>query len=388
MTRNAKPPRSKFKAGLPKRKDTFAGKPKNSGRPAGKSTATHGTAAQTTAAQSTATQSDDDNAQRLQKVLAQAGVGSRRDCEQLILDGRVTVDGKVVSTLGSKVDPHQHEVRLDGEVLSIQRHVYYAVNKPVGIVCTNDDPAGRPRVVDLLPDINERLFTVGRLDLSSEGLMLVTNDGELANRLAHPRYGVEKKYHALVAGVPEPGELEKLRQGVHLAEGIARVVSVRIKQQQKSCSLLEIVLAEGKNREIRRVLARAGHKVLRLKRVALGPLNLKELEPGEVRRLTNEEVRALREASQGSAKPRRKRRPERRKQFAKASAPATTSRTSDTRKPESRKPEREMTDEALARRHPKPGGAAKGNGAAKVGGAAKDRGAPKRHSKKTARSRR
>src|SRR5581483_10891543 len=133
---------------------------------------------------------------------------------------------------------------------------YFLVNKPLGVVCTNADPSGRPRVVDLVPQSNDRLFTVGRLDLSSEGLILVTNDGELANRLAHPRYGVEKTYHVLVAGMPEPQVFEQLRQGIHLAEGIARVVRVSVKSRHKQSTVLEIVLAEGRNREIRRLLAK------------------------------------------------------------------------------------------------------------------------------------
>jgi 23S rRNA pseudouridine2605 synthase len=226
--------------------------------------------------------------------MAAAGIGSRRHCEELILAGRVEVDRSVVRKLGTRVDPQKQEIRVDSEPLKPSRLTYYLVNKPVGIVSTNFDPSGRPRVIDLLPPTKERLFTVGRLDLSSEGLMLVTNDGELANRLTHPRYGVEKTYHALVAGKPEPNTLESLRGGVHLAEGVARVVSVKVRKEIKQSTLLEIVLAEGRNREIRRILAKVGHKVLRLKRVAVGPLRLKDLEPGEWRPLSREEVESLR----------------------------------------------------------------------------------------------
>jgi 23S rRNA pseudouridine2605 synthase len=237
--------------------------------------------------------------ERLQKVMAAAGVGSRRHCEELILAGRVEVDRRVLRKLGTRVDADKQEIRVDGELLKAQRRSYYLVNKPIGVVSTNFDPSGRPRVIDLLPPTNERLFTVGRLDLSSEGLMLVTNDGELANRLAHPRYGVEKTYHALVAGKPEAEVLESLRRGVQLAEGVARVVSVKVKKEIKQSTLLEIVLAEGRNREIRRILAKVGHKVLRLKRVAIGPLRLKDLEPGQWRPLAREEVDSLR----GRARP-------------------------------------------------------------------------------------
>lgn len=232
--------------------------------------------------------------ERLQKVMAAAGVGSRRHCEELIRAGRVEVDRRVVRELGTKVDPAAQEIRLDGIVLARGKRVYYLVNKPVGVVSTNADPAGRPRVVDLLPEMPERLFTVGRLDLSSEGLMLVTNDGELANQLAHPRYGVEKTYHVLVAGTADFDVLGKLRQGIHLAEGVARVVSARVRTSFKHSTLLEIVLAEGRNREIRRLLAKVGHKVLRLKRVALGPVRLADLPPGHFRPLRNDELKLLR----------------------------------------------------------------------------------------------
>jgi 23S rRNA pseudouridine2605 synthase len=242
--------------------------------------------------------------ERLQKVMAAAGIGSRRHCEELILAGRVEVDRQVVRKLGTRVDREQQEIRVDGEPLKSTRLSYYLVNKPVGVVSTNFDPSGRPRVIDLLPPTKERLFTVGRLDLSSEGLMLVTNDGELANRLTHPRYGVEKTYHALVAGRPEPEVFESLRRGVRLAEGVARVVSVKVKNEIKQSTLLEIVLAEGRNREIRRILAKVGHKVLRLKRVAVGSLRLKDLAPGEWRPLGRDEVESLRR----KAGPRRARR--------------------------------------------------------------------------------
>ncbi|HEV2969091.1 MAG TPA: pseudouridine synthase [Pirellulales bacterium] len=237
--------------------------------------------------------------ERLQKVLAAAGIGSRRKCEELIRAGRITVDGRTVTELGTKVDPDEVEIRVDGEPLPRTKRLYYLVNKPTGVVSTNRDPSGRRRVIDLLP-FPERLFTVGRLDLSSEGLILVTNDGELANLLAHPRYGVEKTYHAQVVGVPEPEVLDRLRQGVHLAEGFAHAKRVSVKSQHKQSALLEIVLDEGRNREVRRLLARVGHKVLRLKRVALGPLRLADLPPGEFRPLKRDEVRALKEAARAS----------------------------------------------------------------------------------------
>ena len=232
--------------------------------------------------------------QRLQKVLAAAGLGSRRQCEELITTGRVEIDRKVITELGTRVDPLTQQIRVDGEPLTKPKLVYYAVNKPVGILCTNRDPSGRPRVVDLVPAGDARLFTIGRLDLHSEGLILVTNDGDLANRLTHPRYGVCKTYRVVVAGRPDRDVLAKLTQGVHLAEGAARAERVDIKSVHKESAVLEMVLREGKNREIRRILARVGHKVERLTRVAVGPIRLGTLPSGAHRRLTNEEIAALR----------------------------------------------------------------------------------------------
>jgi 23S rRNA pseudouridine2605 synthase len=241
-----------------------------------------------------------DKLDRLQKVLAAAGLGSRRQCEELITTGRVEVDRQVVVELGTRVDPLRQQIRVDGVPLARAKLVYYAVNKPVGILCTNRDPSGRPRVVDLVPVQDSRLFTIGRLDLNSEGLILVTNDGELANRLTHPRYGVSKTYRAVVAGRPDQTVLDKLVQGVRLAEGFARAERAYAKSLQKESTLLELVLREGKNREIRRILARVGHKVLRLTRIAVGPVRLGTLPSGACRRLTREEVASLwHDAQQG-----------------------------------------------------------------------------------------
>jgi 23S rRNA pseudouridine2605 synthase len=237
-----------------------------------------------------------EGAERLQKVLAAAGVAGRRECEQLILDGRVEVDRKVVTELGTRVDPRSQEIRVDGETLARPRLVYFAVNKPDGVVSTSRDPAGRPRVIDLLPPDAPRAYCVGRLDRASEGLILVTNDGELANGLTHPRHGVEKTYQVQVAGRIEEAALHKLRHGTHLAEAFAHVKNVRIKRFRDRSTVLEMVLDEGRNREIRRVLAKVGHKVQRLTRIAVGPLRLGELPSGAVRMLTRQEISALKEA--------------------------------------------------------------------------------------------
>jgi 23S rRNA pseudouridine2605 synthase len=235
--------------------------------------------------------------ERLQKVLAAAGLGSRRACEELITAGRVEVDRQMVTELGTRVDPRRQEVRVDGEPIAQPRHVYFAVNKPPGVVSTNRDPQRRPRVIDIVPgQDNRRLFPVGRLDMNSEGLILLTNDGELANELTHPRYGVAKTYRVQVAGCPERDVLAKLHRGVRLAEGVARAESVKVRSRHKQSAILELVLREGRNREIRRMLASVGHKVMRLVRIAVGPVRLGDLPPGAYRPLTGAEVAALRKA--------------------------------------------------------------------------------------------
>jgi 23S rRNA pseudouridine2605 synthase len=209
-----------------------------------------------------------------------------------------------VTKLGTRVDIDQQTVRVDGVALRLPKRKYYALNKPRGILSTNRDPSGRPRIIDLLPP-DEPLFRVGRLDASSEGLIVVTNDGDLANQLTHPRYGIEKTYQVEVAGVLEPDQLARMRKGVHLAEGFARVVRVTVKSQHKNSTTLEMVLDEGRNREVRRIFARVGHKEMRLKRVAIGPLKLGELPNGHFRPLSHREVRELREAVAGAQKQRR-----------------------------------------------------------------------------------
>ena len=237
--------------------------------------------------------------ERLQKVLAHAGIGSRRACEDVILQGRVTVDGQVVRELGTQHRPPPRKIAVDGEPIRLERMVYYAVNKPKGYVSTNHDPSGRPRVVDLLPEIPQRVYTVGRLDEMSTGLMLLTNDGELANRLAHPKFGVEKLYRAVVAGSPDREILTKLTEGIWLAEGKVRAKRVRVVGRKGEATVLEMVLAEGKNREVRRMLARLGHKVMTLTRVAVGPITLKGLVPGEYRPLSSHEVELLHKGAEG-----------------------------------------------------------------------------------------
>jgi 23S rRNA pseudouridine2605 synthase len=232
---------------------------------------------------------------RLQKVLAARGLGSRRKCEELILTGRVEVDGQTVTELGARVEARQ-QIRVDGEPLKPVQHVYYLLNKPEGVLSTNRDPSGRMRTIDLVPQ-QHRLFSVGRLDMHSEGLMLLTNDGDLAHRLTHPRYGVDKTYMVQVVGRISLDFLTKLYRGIHLAEGVVRVRHAEIESRHKGSTVLKIVLAEGRNREIRRMLAKLGHRVQRLTRVAIGPLRLGKVPPGAHRPLAPDEVRELREVA-------------------------------------------------------------------------------------------
>ena len=242
---------------------------------------------------------------RLQLVMAEAGIGSRRECETIIEEGRVEIDGDVVTKLGTRVDPAKHKIRVDGDLIKTERLQYFILNKPAGVLSTSNDPSGRVRVIDLI-QTNQRVYNVGRLDQSSEGLILVTNDGQLAHRLTHPRYGVEKKYHVLVDGRPEGGDLKTLEQGVYLAEGKAQAQSAKFIKRSKQSCWIEIVLTEGRNREIRRLLAKIGHKVRALKRVAIGPLKLGDLPSGAHRKLTAGEVTALQKATSRKGKPRKK----------------------------------------------------------------------------------
>ncbi len=230
---------------------------------------------------------------RLQRYLAMAGAGSRRHCEEFILTGRVTVDGRTITELGFRVVPGEQEVRLDGERVRLERKTWYLLNKPMGFLCTNSDPGGRPRVIDLFPRARERLFTVGRLDEHSQGLLLVTNDGALSHKLAHPRFRVRKIYHVQVAGLPTREILEQLKRGLYFAEGRFKVADAKIVRTRGSSAVLELELLEGQNREIRRLLAKMGHKVQRLERVALGSLTLGDLPVGQYRRLAEPEIAEL-----------------------------------------------------------------------------------------------
>ncbi|MEE8169022.1 MAG: pseudouridine synthase [Phycisphaerae bacterium] len=239
--------------------------------------------------------------QRLQKILAAAGIGSRRTCEKFIEDGRVRVNGRVARTLPVMVDPAADRITVDGKRIRGERQVYYLLNKPRGVLCTHRDPAGRKRAIDCLGRVRERVFPVGRLDATSTGLLLLTNDGGLAERITHPRYGVPKTYRAEVVGRIEPDALDRLRRGVWLAEGKTAPARARIVHRDRKRTILEITLREGKNREVRRVLARLGHKVRNLKRIAIGPLSLGSLPSGAYRSLTPKELTQLKRSSRPAA---------------------------------------------------------------------------------------
>jgi pseudouridine synthase len=243
--------------------------------------------------------------ERLQKVMARAGIAARRKCEEIIRAGRVTVNGKVVTELGTRVDPEEDIVAVDGKLIAnrVEEYLYYALYKPVGYLTAVSDERGRPTARSLVPS-EERLYPVGRLDLRSEGLLLFTNDGEMTFRLLHPRYGHEKEYLVLVQGVPPAEAVTRLRQGVHLDDGITfvrpEVVTMsegwgwRREPPPEGCHWLRVTLREGRKREIRRMLEVVGFPVERLVRVRMSDLLLGELKPGQGRWLSKDEVHALR----------------------------------------------------------------------------------------------
>ena len=230
--------------------------------------------------------------ERLQKVLAQVGLGSRRACEALIEEGRVEVNGEV-AVLGRRVDPERDQITLDGVTVPVRPGlVYYLLNKPAKVVTTAQDPEGRPTVVDLVP-AEPRVFPVGRLDWETEGVLLLTNDGPLAHGLTHPSQGVPKTYLAEVSGVPGRAALRRLREGVDLDDGRTAPAKARLAQTTPSGAALEIVIHEGRNRQVRRMCEAVGHPVRRLVRTRFGPLSDNRLAPGQWRALTQAEIRAL-----------------------------------------------------------------------------------------------
>ena len=238
--------------------------------------------------------------ERLQKFLARAGVDSRRHCEALITSGRVAVNGRPVTELGTRVDPERDRVTVDGRPVALfPVHVYLLLNKPPGYVTTASDERGRPTVMDLVSSGERRLFPVGRLDLHSEGLLLLTTDGELAQRLTHPRYGIEREYVVRLAGRPSQEGLARLRAGTAVAGRPVVPVKVVLDPRADTGDALQVrvIVGEGRKREVREIARAAGYQVLRLTRVRYGPLRLGNLAPGRSRRLRDDEVAALRKAT-------------------------------------------------------------------------------------------
>ena len=227
---------------------------------------------------------------RLQKILSQAGVASRRAAEKLIEEGRVSVNGRTVREMGVKADPAADDIRVDGRRLRApQRHRYILLNKPAGVVTTRSDPQRRQTVVDLLGGVREYVYPVGRLDYDSEGLLILTNDGDLAARLTHPRHEVERTYEAYVAGAPDEDAMEQLRRGIPLDGRRTMPADVKLLGQR----VLLITIREGRNRQVRRMCEAVGHPVKKLRRVRIGPITDRRLRPGEWRELTRGEVEKL-----------------------------------------------------------------------------------------------
>lgn len=234
--------------------------------------------------------------ERLQKVMAHAGVASRRKSEDIIQQGRVAINGEIVTAMGTQVDPERDRITVDGDLINVvQDYTYVALHKPIDVISTADDPWERQTVLDLV-DVDARVYPVGRLDADSEGLVLLTNDGELTHRLTHPSFEHQKEYHVRVAGRPSPEALERLRSGVRLEDGTTAPAEIDVLRREAGDTWLKMILYEGRNRQIRRMADAVGHPVRRLIRVRMGPIRLGELAPGQWRHLSQREVEALHNA--------------------------------------------------------------------------------------------
>lgn len=232
--------------------------------------------------------------ERLQKILSKAGVASRREAEKIILEGRVAVNDIIVTELGSKADADIDRIVLDGKILTFQRdRLYVMLYKPVGYVTTMKDPEGRPIVSDLLKDISTRVYPVGRLDYNTEGLLLLTNDGEWANRLAHPRHEVDKEYHVRIRGSVAPAQIKRLTEGVELEDGLTAPAAVKVLKSSDNNTWISITIHEGRYRQVRRMCEAVSLSVVRLKRTRYGMLDLGVLKPGEYRLLKTAEIAGL-----------------------------------------------------------------------------------------------
>lgn len=232
--------------------------------------------------------------ERLQKILSRAGISSRRAAEKIILEGRVTVDGKIISKLGAKADTEKNKICVDGKILNFdEEKIYLLLNKPKNFLCTVKDDRGRKTVLDLVPEISARIYPVGRLDFDSEGLIILTNDGELTHLLLHPKFKIKKTYRAKIFGELTDEKIKKLRAGVELDDGLTAPAEISLISREKNFSVAEITIHEGRNRQIRRMFAAVGCEVKRLKRIKFANLTLKGVEVGKFRRLTSAEVKEL-----------------------------------------------------------------------------------------------
>jgi len=236
--------------------------------------------------------------ERLQKIIARAGLASRREAERWILEGRVTVNGAVIEKLGSQADPLKDKIKVDGKLILRAPRLYYLFHKPPGLITAMGDPQGRPNLGDLLEPLGRRgrFYPVGRLDFNSSGLLILTNDGELAQRLMHPRYGVKKTYRVKISACPKESELDRLRRGIRLEDGMTAPAKVRVLQVLKKNAWIEVEIGEGRNREIRRMFEALGYFVEKLIRVRLGPIGLGFLGPGEMRPLSPREIATLKKS--------------------------------------------------------------------------------------------
>ena len=237
-----------------------------------------------------------DGQQRLQKILASAGVDSRRKCEALIMEGVVTVNGTMVNELPAFANPEVDDIRVDGERIKPSKKVYYLLNKPKGYICTNSDPMGRPKAIDLI-DCPERIFCVGRLDADTTGAIILTNDSELTNRLTHPRYELAKTYHVKLRGRMEGEDIEKLKKGVWLSEGKTERAAVKVLRKTNEETLLEVSIRQGLNRQVRRTFAHLGFKVKSLKRTQIGNIVLKGIAVGAYKRLSGAQIGYLKKTT-------------------------------------------------------------------------------------------
>jgi len=236
---------------------------------------------------------------RLQKYLAQAGVASRRKAEDLIRSGRVSVDGQIITEMGYKVDKDSI-VEVDGKKVFLEeRKVYIMLNKPEGYVTTVNDQFGRPTVLDLVKSINERIYPVGRLDYDTSGLLIMTNDGDFTYKITHPSHNIEKTYIALVKGCPNKDELNRFSRGLRIEDYVTSPAKVKISEMQGNNAVLEIIIHEGRNRQVRKMCEAIGHPVIKLKRISIGPLTLKGLEEGKWRHLNKKEIEVLLKGTPG-----------------------------------------------------------------------------------------